>query len=79
MEKRKKVKTVGAGVVIGAAILGGIVAYRNRKAIKRKKDRTQDNITQWKNLKVRSALDTAENVIKDLRYSTITEKDIAWG
>ena len=79
MEKGRKAKKVGAGVAIGAAIIGGIVAYRNRKALKRKKDKTQDNIIQWKNDKMRTALDKAENVIEDLRYSTITEKDIAWG
>ena len=79
MEKGRKAKAVGAGVIIGAAILGGIAAYRNRKALKRKKDKAQDSITQWKTDKVRSALDKAENVIEDLRISTITEKDIAWG
>ena len=79
MEKDRTVKTVGAGVVVGAAIIGGILAYKKRKTIKRKKDKTQDNIVQWKNDKMRTALDKAENVIQDLRYSTITEKDIAWG
>jgi len=79
MEKRKAVRTVGAGVVIGAAILGGIAAYKNRKALKRKKDQTTNNIVDWKNNRLNNALDKAENVIKDLRYSTITEKDIAWG
>ena len=52
---------------------------RKAKALKRKKDKAQDSITQWKTDKVRSALDKAENVIEDLRISTITEKDIAWG
>ena len=65
MEKGRKAKAVGAGVVIGAAILGGIASYRNRKALKRKKDKAQDSITQWKTDKVRSALDKAENVIID--------------
>ena len=79
MEKRKAVRTVGAGVVIGAAILGGIAAYKIRNALKRKKDQTTNNIVDWKNNRLNNALDKAENVIKDLRYSTITEKDIAWG
>jgi hypothetical protein len=77
--KGTKVKIAGTSIVVVAVILGALAVYKNRKAIKCTSDKTKDNLIEWKNDKLRSTLDKAEDVIEDLRYSTVTEKDIAWG
>ena len=90
MGKQKKAKQIGAGVAIGAAIVGGLIAYKNRKKIKSSTDKSVQNVRinvdkkkynalRWKDRKIWDFWGKIEDFGNDRKLKSTSIRDIAWG
>ena len=90
MAKGKKAKQIGTGVAIGAAIVGGIIAYKNRKKIKSSaKNSVRDakikastkkyNALRWKDKRVWDMWEGLESFGNTRKLKSTSVRDIAWG
>lgn len=88
MDKKKTRTTIG--VAIGAAIVGGLIAYKNRKKIKSSTDKSVRNVKikvdnkkfdalRWKDQKIWNFWEKIEDIGNDRKLKSTSIRDIAWG
>tara|TARA_R100000353_G_C6352851_1_gene153776 strand:+ start:102 stop:374 length:273 start_codon:yes stop_codon:yes gene_type:complete len=90
MAKVEKAKQIGTGLAVGAAIVGGIIAYRNRKKISKAAKKStnnakislynkKENALHWKDRKVWDAWQKVEDFGNTRKLKSTSVRDIAWG
>ena len=88
MAKKKTRTTIG--VAIGAAIVGGLIAYKNRKKIKSSTNKSVRNVKikvdnkkfdalRWKDQKIWNFWEKIEDIGNDRKLKSTSIRDIAWG